>query len=313
MSNSVFISVVSVIQINHSPDSIRHFIDLTGTYLSERFDHFEIILVINGPKTDFDSIEIDKRIRRSCYLLELSQTVLWDSAVMAGLQRANGDFIANLDVSFEEQVHLIRQMYEVVQSSVDIVYARGGDNWANLSTKRRIFYWLLNLTRQTKFDEYARPEFMLSRRALNWITQNRASGRFINESLFGTGFDLVPLEVNAAAQDSRRGRDESIGLAWSAILRSAGFPAIFGSCALFLITLIAMVAIFDALLVRFFGLNLFLQPVEYVPGWAFLVVLVSSGFVILTAMIYALLRSVYIVIDELQTRPPYIVKKFGRL
>ena len=313
MSNNAFISVISVIQSKHSPDAVRGFIELMGSFVSERFAHFEIIFVVNGPKIDFDSMEIGNEIRRNCFLLELAQTVLWDSAVMAGLQRANGDFVANFDVGLADQVHLIGQMYGVTQTGIDIVYARGGANWSNLSRKRRLFYRILNITGRTKLDEQARPEFLISRRALNWITQNRVSGRFINESLFGTGFDLAALEVETDAQDSRRAQDESTELAWSAILRSTNLPAIFGKYSFVSITLVAIVASVDALLVRFFGFNLFLQQAEYVPGWAFLVVLVSAGFVILSAMVYALLRSVYIVIDELQTSPPYTVKRFGRL
>jgi len=313
MSSNAFMSVISVIQSKHSPDAVRGFIEVMGGFLFKRFAHFEIILVVNSPKIDFDSMAIGNEIRRNCFLLELAQTVLWDCAVMAGLQRANGDYVANFDVNFADQAHLIGDMYSVAQTGIDVVYIRGGRNWTGLSRKRRLFYWLLNMTGRTKFDEQARPEFLVSRRALNWITQNRVSGRFINESLFGTGFDFAPIEVDTYSMDSRREQDESAELAWSAILRTTRFPAIFGKYALFSITLIAIVASVDALLVRFFGFNLFFQQAEYVPGWAFLVVLVSAGFMILSSMAYALLRSVYIVIDELQTRPPYTVKRFGRL
>ena len=313
MSSNAFISVISVIQSNHSSESIRRFIERTGCFLSERFSHYEIILVANGSKIDFDSIDIGSEIRRNCFLLELAKTVLWDSSVMAGLQRANGDFVAYFDVSLVDQVHLIGQMYGVTQTGIDVVYTRGRRNWGNLFSKRRLFYWVLNIIGRTKLDEQARPEFLISRRALNWITQNRVSGRFVNENLFGTGFDVAALEVDSAEQDSRRAQEESAELAWSAILRSTYFPATFGKYCLFLITLIALAASADALLVRFLGFNLFFQQAEYVPGWAFLVILVSAGFVILSAMAYALLRSVFIVIDELQTRPPYTVKRFGRL
>ena len=313
MSHSTFVSLVSVIQTNHSPDFIKRFIEIAGNFLAENFDHHEIILAVNGPSVDFDSMNIDQEIRENCYVLEFAHHVLWDSAVMAGLQRANGDFVVQFDLQLADQIDIVEKMYDVSQTGIDVVYARGGRSWANLSLKRRFFYRMLNFAGQIKFDEYAMPEFLISRRALNWMTQNRASSRFINESLFGTGFDISPINIDTEFHDSRRGLDESTELAWSALLRSTNLPAILGKYSLLSITLVAIFATADALLVRFFGFNLFLQEIDYLPGWAFLIVLISWGFVLLSATAYALLRSVYIVIDELQTRPPYTVKRFGRL
>lgn len=313
MSHSTFVSLVSVIQTNHSPDFIKRFIEIAGSFLTENFDHHEIVLAINGLSVDFDSMNIDPEIRKNCYVLEFAHHVLWDSAVMAGLQRANGDFVVQFDLQLADQVDLVEKMYDVSQTGIDIVYARGGRSWANLSLKRRLFYRMLNFAGRTKFDEYARPEFLISRRALNWITQNRASSRFINESLFETGFDISPVNVDIEFPDSRREPDESNDLAWSALLRSTSLPASLGKYSFLSITLIAIFATADALLVRFCGFNLFLQEVDYIPGWAFLILLISWGFVLLSAAAYAILRSIYIVIDELQTKPPYIVKRFGRL
>lgn len=313
MSTNAFLSVVTVIQGNHSAEAIKLFIEKAGALLSDRFDHYEIILAVNGPNIDFTTMDADPTIRKNCYVLEFAHTVLWDSAVMAGLQRANGDYVVNFDTSLVDQLHLILRMYDIAQSGSDVVYARGDKKWANQSLKRRFFYKMLNMTGRISFDERARPEFLISRRALNWITQNRATSRFINESLFGTGFNVSAIDVSLHALDSRRARHESTELAWSAILRSTNFPLLLGRYALTIITLASAVASLDALLVRFFGFNLLFQEVEYVPGWAFLVLLISCGFVMLSTTAFALLRSMYIVIDELRTEPPYTIKRFGRL
>ena len=91
------------------------------------------------------------------------------------------------------------------------------------------------------------------------------------------------------------------------------FPLLVGQWAIMLMSIGCAAAIANAITVRFWGVNIFGQPEVHVPGWAFVVILVSSGLVVTNITIYALLRVAYVILEEIRTEPHYIIEKFGRL
>jgi hypothetical protein len=106
MSVPVRQSFVSVIGVMQSQREVRQLSAwFTGLYseLSQHFSHFEFVLVNNG--TDLETIEtaiqpLAEDLRKNIFLLNLSAPVNRDNAILAGLDRANGDYTVVFEFDF---------------------------------------------------------------------------------------------------------------------------------------------------------------------------------------------------------------------
>ena len=105
--NNTFFSLVSVYQDLEriSSDSIY----LIDASLKNNFSDYEIIIVNNGSdKKQFRKIhELEDLIKKNITIVNLSKKVEKSRAVIAGLDQANGDFTAIIDLSFWENPKII--------------------------------------------------------------------------------------------------------------------------------------------------------------------------------------------------------------
>ena len=313
MRRRSFISVVVPVDTRDGPAEVSSFLNWAGGMLDENFTDYEIILVDNRSGLNVEDLSVASDVRNNCYVVQLAKATVWDLAVIAGLERANGDYVANFDTSLVDDLTLIVQMYDLAQQGIDIAYLRGDKRRTRTSWRRWAFYRIVNTTSQTRLDPQALHVFMVSRRALNWIIRNRSRSQFLNEAFFTSGYPTKPLDVDVGVAERRRSRSEETRLAWGVLTRITTFPLMIGQWAIALMVLGCAAAIANALTVRFFQLNIFMQPEVYVPGWAFIVILVSGGLVVTNMAIYALLRMLYVILDEIKTEPRYVVERFGRL
>lgn len=122
-----FISVITVLQ---APRDIRVLSQwLTGLYevLNTHFSDFEFILVNNHCEQsliDTALRPLPEALRQHVFLLNLSAPVSRDNALMAGLDRANGDYTAVFELDFADQPELLLALWEKTQAQFDIAYLR---------------------------------------------------------------------------------------------------------------------------------------------------------------------------------------------
>ena len=102
---------------------------LKGLYaeMSTHFSHFEFVLVNNGGDmiTINDVIRpLEEELRKNIFLLNLSMSVNRDNAILAGLDRANGDYTVVFEFDFADKPALVTKLWELAQTRKDIVYLR---------------------------------------------------------------------------------------------------------------------------------------------------------------------------------------------
>ncbi len=106
-----FISVIAVLQ---SPRNIRMLPGwLSGLYaeLSANFSDFEFVLVNNHclPAEIEAALQpLPETLRKHVFLLNLSAPVNRDNALLAGLDRANGDYTLIVEFDLAENPRLVR-------------------------------------------------------------------------------------------------------------------------------------------------------------------------------------------------------------
>lgn len=312
--HDVFISLVVPVGDAEGGEVLSAFLALASEHLADNFADYEIIIVDNGSAIDFSRLSLDEAARSNCYLVSLAKPTIWDKAILSGFERANGDFAACFDVSMGEHLGVLLSMFEAAANGADIVYLRDRRSMSfSPSIRRNLFFLALRLSGRSTMHPRDRREFLVSRRALNWIVRDKPRQWYLNEALLSHGFKQEYLEVELPKQVIRRSAVEEREQAWASLARSS---QLFLNAATFVIatlSIIIAVAVSNAVAVRVFGRNLLWQPAEVVPGWAYIVALVSFGFLMMTMLIYIVMRLQVLILEEVRETPPYVVEHFGRI
>ncbi|MAK63044.1 MAG: hypothetical protein CMK09_18905 [Ponticaulis sp.] len=313
MPSSNFISVVFPIEKFTSVSETEERVNSVIRCVKNEFADYEIILVDNRSGLALSDLNIPDEDRLNCYVLAMATETVIDVALLAGLERANGDYTFVVDVGITDVEKQIVPLYELAQTGVDITYVRNPLAARSRPWQRGLFYKFLSRFGETPIDLYATRSFLISRRALNAIIRNWTATTFFNEAAFASGYIPQFINVSQKATDRRRTARNEQRLAWGALVRQTNFPLIIGKAALWLMGSVCFLSALNAILVRFLGRNIFGQEEAYVPGWAFLVVLMSGGLFITNLAIYAILRTLYVILDEGKSGANYIVERYGRL
>jgi hypothetical protein len=313
-----FVSIVGVLQSHHELRQLSSW--LGGLYgeLSANFSDFEFVLVNNG--CDVPSIEdviqpLPEGLRKNIFLLNLSTTVNRDNAILAGLDRANGDYTAVFEFDFVEKPALVTQMWELAQTGKDIVYLRAKVRRLPLAQRMlyQIFYFILRHYSQLRIDPWAHHTRLISRRALNSLLRLRENSRYLKANYALVGYSTASIPVSEPLHpDQTLSFSEQVRTALVAV---TSFTTFLRSVLLWIFlfsVLVAVVAIFNAVKVKLSNVDIFGEHVESLSGWAFLVVLMSVFFALTCLILYVM--SIYLsnIYSEIKNRPLYIIESVRR-
>ncbi len=313
-----FISVVGVLQSHQHVRALSGW--LTGLYeeLSSQFSDYEFVVVNNH----CDQVAIDEVIRplpealrKNIFLLNLSAPVSRDNALLAGLDRANGDYTAIFEFDFTEKPHLITQLWECSQQGHDVVYLRAHVRrlpWTH-RLLYKVFYGIMQRYSGLRLDPFAHHSRLISRRALNSLLRLRENSRYLKANYALVGYNTAwidvpePLRTDPATNFGDQFRTSLVAItSFTTFLRSLLLW-------IFLLSVgVAGVAVFNAVKVKLTNVDIFGEHVETLSGWAFLVVLMSVFFAITCLNLYVM--SIYLsnIYSEIKNRPLYIIESVKR-
>lgn len=313
MQNS-FLSIVGII---HSASETRQLAAwLTGVFaeMSGKFPDWEIVLVNNihdQKPIDMAIAGLPPELKKHIFLLNLSAPVNRNHAILAGLDRANGDYTIIFEFQFLDRPELISALFEKSQSGFDIVYLRGKSGETGLFT--RIFHQILQKSGRLALDERAHDSRLISRRALNSLLRMRENMRYMKALYPLVGYNTAAIDVPDALPGRRdeplreRVRTSLIAItSYTTFLRTVmGWMFAFS-------VFFAGGAIINAVKVKLTNIDIFGERVESLSGWAFLVVMISVFFAITCLNLYIIgiyLSNIY---QEMKGRPPYIIESTKR-
>ncbi|MBI1224134.1 MAG: glycosyltransferase [Bacteroidetes bacterium] len=314
--NNCFISIVGV--IDHREDLFRLPVYLNNLFgvLHEHFSDFEIILVnnTNGLRLD-DKIEaLESSLKQNIFVLNLSSPVNKNHAVVAGLDRSNGDYTVIFEFDFYQKPAIIQALFDESSKGNDIVYLRAKSRESNLRFRLfyKLFYWILRNYSTLQVDDRAHDTRIISRRALNSLLRLRENLRYMKAIYSIVGFRTTSLEVDEPLQHDGSGFGEKFSTSLVAITSFTTFLRalllwIFVGSLGFLIFIIG-----NALKVKMTNVDFFGDYHDAVPGWTFLVVLTSIFFAITCLILY--IMSIYLsnIYEEIKHRPMYIIESVKR-
>lgn len=315
----VFISVVSVL---HSMRDIRLLSPwLEGVYsaVNGHYSDFELVLVNNGlPVSEIDRMieGHPEALRKNIFLLNLSTAVDKNNAMVAGLDRANGDYTLIFETDFYEHPGLIHQMWDQCRNGgADIAYLQAQKRKAPILPRvfYNLFYFILRRFSGLAIDPWAHHSRIISRRALNSLLRMRENSRYLKANYAMVGYKTAAIPVEEPLMsDPRQGFKEQFHTGLVAITSFTGFLSSMLLWIFVFSGLVAFVAIFNAIKVKFTQVDIFGDQQPEVSGWAFLVVLISSFFAITCLNLY--IMSIYLsnIYAEIKNRPLYIIESVKR-
>ncbi len=316
MYNS-FVSVVSVInspwEKSKVPELLKNVYDTCRTAFSD----FEIILVNNLSGENIDpAIEpLEEDLKHQVSLINLSNKVNRNNAMLAGLDRSNGDYTVIFDIDTYAHPEVITLLFDKTREHFDVVYLRAKDR--KIKLKHRLFYWIfyyiIRNYSQLKIDEKALNVRIISRRALNSLLRLRENLRYMKAIYSIVGFRTTFIESTLPLHDEQEPFSERFQTLLVAI---SSFTTFLRATLLriFLFSIVFLMAVIgNALKVKFTGIDVFGIPSENaITGWTFLVVLMSVFFAITCLNLY--IMSIYLsnIYHEIKQRPLYLIESIKR-
>lgn len=313
-----FISVIGVIQASWQIRELGVWLPNLYAELEAQFSDFEFVLVNNG--FDLQSIDaiigpLPEALRKNVFLLNLSTPVNRDNAMLAGLDRANGDYAVIFEFDFKEEPGLVTALWEKSQSGFDVVYLRAPKRRLPLAHRLmyHLFYSILHRYSNLRIDPQAHHTRIISRRALNSLLRLRENSHYLKAIYALVGYRTTAMDV---PQPLMPGPDSSFGEQFrTSLVAITSFTTFLRSLLLWIFLLscgVAGVAIFNAVKVRITNVDIFGQYHQAVSGWAYLVVMISVFFAITCLNLY--IMSIYLsnIYSEIKNRPLYIIESVKR-
>lgn len=314
--NNSFLSIVGVLNEPHEVHELEQNLLALSKNLFNHFESFELLLV-NNIQSSAPAAEISRlptSVKKNVFLLNLSGKANRNHAILAGLDRANGDYTIILEFRFFKVFETILDLYKKTQKGFDLVYLRNKNPAGRkASILRKWFYFILKNWSNLRIDPQAFDTRIISRRALNSLLRLRENLRYMKPvySIIGYQADYIEVDIfetgDLSEDFSEQFKTSLVAISsFTTFLRSV-------SLWIFIFSLAAVLAvIINAIKVKFTGYDLLGIYHEALSGWAFTVVIISIFFSITSLNLFIV--SVYLsnIYNEIKKRPLYILESVQR-
>jgi glycosyltransferase involved in cell wall biosynthesis len=202
--------------------------------------------------------------------IKLSRNRGHQSALLAGLQVAEGDALISIDADLQDDVGVVNDMVDEFLSGCDVVYGVRSNRESDSRFKRwsaEGYYKLLRAMGADVVFNHADYR-LLSRRAVQHLGEYREVNLFLRGIVPLLGFRTAEVGYNRAeraAGDSKYPLRKMLGLALDGITSFTAFP-------LRLITLTGLVIFLVSILAGLWALSVRLFTDAAIPGWTSTVV-----------------------------------------
>jgi glycosyltransferase involved in cell wall biosynthesis len=302
----VFVSVVAVVR--SYARFLPGFVNEVLATLGAQYTNYELVLVDNGARDDTPRVVRELLGRYKCVrYLRLSRRQKPETAVMAGLDAAIGDFVVTLHPAFDPPAE-IPALVEECRGGADIVFGV-----APFPAPPGPLYRLL----RWGFHRIAGPAFgadvvrttsgfrCLTRAAVNALTRVRVRKRH---------FGLIAAEIGLTTAThpytfiARGGKAPRVNLR-RAVRRAASLMLGHSVAPLRVVSLLGLGGSSLSLLYSLYVVGIYLTKPDVMPGWTTLSLQVSGLFLLVFVMLTMIGEHLARLVDEAGGRPLYHVRE----
>ena len=302
----IFVSVVAVLRSYGR--FLPEFVADVRRILDRHYTNYEIVLIDNGSRDDTPQVVHELLKSQKCIrYLKLSRRLKPETAVVAGLDAAIGDFVVTLHPEFDPPSE-IPALVDMCREGADIVFGV-----APYPTRPGIVYRFLRwgfyrIARSLLGLDPVRVNSgfrCLSRTAVNALTRVRQRRRFFGQIASEIGLTTETRDYRFIA---RAGKPPRINLRRS--IRTAASMAVNHSLApLRLVSLFGLTGSFLSLVYSLYVVGVYLFQRDVMPGWTTMSLQVSGLFFLVFIMMTMIGEHLGRLLDEAVDRPLYHVRE----
>lgn len=316
----IFVSVV--MPVRETAAFIAGYIDRMTKVMSGAFDHYEVITVDDGSADGtVATIKAAQRQVPRVTLLVLSQLgvarrSVADTAIIAGLDKAIGDFVVILDPRLD-QPELIPQMVQATLEGADIVYALPedrltGNGLANIMAN--FFIRTIGRAKGIELPMAISSCRLLSRSALNFILKSADRHRILILAPAMSGYEHATIsykrEYPGISGDPKvRHLAPSGGFraAWRSVQRALDLVFAVSVTPLRAVSLLALIMSAVTLLYSIYVLGFWALSDSTEPGWVSLSLQISGLFFMMSLVLSVMSEYLLRTLENTGHRPLYFL------
>ncbi len=271
---------------------------------------FEIILVDDGSKDNTLKLmrEFSKKDKKFRYIT-FSRNFGKESAILAGLEYATGDYIATMDADLQDPPELLEEMYNTLkQENYDCVATRSiSRNGYGFVRKifTKMYYKIINKISKTPIVDGARDFRLMTRQMLNSILELKEYNRYSKGIFAWVGFNTK--WITFENQERKAGTTKwnffkLFSYSLESIMGFSTVPLLFASFVGIIFCLIAFIMVIFIII----GTLIYSNPVAGWPSLVCIILFVTGLQLFCIGIVSQYLSKMYL---EIKNRPVYIIKE----
>ena len=294
-----------VIPCFNEGEHLAQFIEQLKIRIQELTPNFEILIINDGSYDNTRDIALSIMNAGHIHYIEFSRNFGKESALMAGINHADGDAVLLIDADFQHPLDKIKEMELLWKNGYEMVYGvivnrKKESSWKKIGT--RLFYSLMNSS-EVVIPANAGDFRWLDRRVVDALKQLPERNRFMKGLYAWVGFKAIalPFEPNERQSGtSSFGASRLTRLALSGLASFSTLPLQFWVASGILISGLAVAYGFYVVIETFIYGN----PVS---GWPTLTVAIMffSGIQLLSIGILG--EYIGQIFNEVKQRPLYLI------
>lgn len=272
---------------------------------------FEYWFIDDGSKDD--TLSVIKKIQKSnnrVHYISFSRNFGKESALLAGLQQATGDFVAVMDVDLQDPPELLPEMLQGVRDGEwDVVGSRRINRTGEpvlRSFFSNMFYKLVNSVSETEFVNGARDFRVMTRQVADAVLALPEYNRFSKGIFSWVGFRIKYLEF----ENVDRVAGKTSWSFWNLVKYSIEGIVDFSTAPLQLVVGTGIMSFLFAIIgIIFIIIRALVYPGSSVFGWPSLVVIILMIGGVQLISLGVLGRYISSVYTEVKHRPQFLVRE----
>lgn len=307
MNNPDRLSIV--VSVYNEEAALCKFYEACDKVMRELDCHYELLFVNDG-SVDSSADIIDRLAEKDPHVkgVFFSRNFGHESAMLAGIDYAEGDYIICMDADLQHPVACIPKMLKLFREGTDVIsMVRTSNKDAGLvkNLTSPLFYKLINALSDDKMEENASDFFGISARVARVLRENfRENVRFVRGYIQNMGFKRCVMEYAAAdrvAGESKYSIKKLMRFSMNTIMCFSDVPLKAGIPAGIITGILAFICFIVTLVfwIRDGALNAF-------AALAFLMLLLGAFMFLILGVLGAYLG---VLMKEVRNRPTYIVER----
>ena len=270
---------------------------------------FEYIFVDDGSKDN--SLEIVKRLYsndKNVKYISFSRNFGKEAGMLAGLERATGDYVTIMDVDLQDPPNLLPKMMEYIKKGYDSVGTRRVTRKGEPPIRSffaRLFYKIINRISKVEMVDGARDYRLMTKQVVDSIISLQEYNRYSKGLFSFVGFKVKWLEY----ENVERIAGETKWSFWKLFLYALEGIVAFTTAPLSVAAILGIIlcfVAFIAIIVIIVKTLIFNDPVAGWPSLACIITFIGGVQLFCLGIIGQYLAKTYL---ETKNRPKYIIKE----